>query len=89
MKIRFLFLAYSISRLLITKIIYIYQFFLIKKKDLEPAVRFGDKVLSNFSILGSFIYDFPIPKGKHVEIFELTFPSPLTSTDNSTSSNLI
>ena len=77
MKIKFLFLAYSISRTSITKIIYIYQFFLIKKKDLEPAVKFGDKVLSNFSILGSFIYDFPIPKGKHVEIFELTFPSPL------------
>ena len=49
----------------------------MKRKDLEPAVRFGDKVLGNFSILGPFIYDFPIPKGKQVEVFELKFPSPL------------
>ena len=49
----------------------------MKKKDLEPAVRFGDKVLSHFSILGSHIYDFPIPKGKQVELFDLKFPSPL------------
>ena len=49
----------------------------MKKKDLEPAVRIGDKGLEVFSILGSMIYDFPIPKGKQVEIFDLKFPSPL------------
>ncbi len=49
----------------------------MKKKDLEPAVRIGDKTLKVFSILGSLIYDFPIPKGKQVEIFDLKFPSPL------------
>ena len=49
----------------------------MKKKDLEPAVQFGDKALSHFSILGSHIYDFPIPKGKQVEVFDLKFPSPL------------
>ena len=49
----------------------------MKKKDLEPAVRIGDKILGTFSILGSFIYDFPIPKGRQVEIFDLKFPSPL------------
>ena len=49
----------------------------MKKKDLEPAVRIGDKGLGTFSILGPFIYDFPIPKGLQVEIFDLKFPSPL------------
>lgn len=72
-----LYLGYSLSRSLITKIIYLYQFFFTKKKDLEPAVRFGDKTLEKFSILGSFIYDFPVPQGKQVEIFDLDFPSPL------------
>ena len=43
----------------------------MKKKDPEP-VWFGDKVLGN-SILGPFIYDFPIPKGKQVEVLELKF----------------
>ena len=49
----------------------------MKRKDLETAVRIGDKGLGKFSILGSLIYDFPIPKGKQVEIFDLNFPSPL------------
>ena len=47
------------------------------KKDLEPAVKLGDKALKSFSIFGSLIYDFPLPKGKHVELFDLNFSSPL------------
>ena len=49
----------------------------LKPKDLEPAVKLGDTVLSSFGILGKLIYDFPIPVGKNIEIYELTFPSPL------------
>ena len=37
----------------------------------------GDKSLEKFSILGPLIYDFPIPEGNQVEIFDLKFPSPL------------
>jgi len=45
--------------------------------DLEPAVKFGDTVLSSFGIFGKLIYDFPIPNGKNIEIYGLIFPSPL------------
>ena len=49
----------------------------MKRKDLETAVGIGDKSLEKFSILGPLIYDFPIPEGNQVEIFDLKFPSPL------------
>ena len=77
MKVTFLYFFYSLSRFFITKIIYLYQFFFIKRKDLETAVVIGDKSLEKFSILGPLIYDFPIPEGNQVEIFDLKFPSPL------------
>jgi len=61
----------------------------MKKKDLEPAVRFGDKTLEIFSILGPFIYDFPIPKGKQIEIFDLKFPSPLIGASFKSEKNIM
>ena len=44
---------------------------------MEPAVKLGDTILSSFGILGKLIYNFPIPIGENIEIYELTFPSPL------------
>ena len=56
---------------------------------MEPAVKFGDTVLSSFGILGKLIYDFPIPNGKDIEIYELTFPSPLIGASFKSESDII
>ena len=61
----------------------------MRKKDLESAVRIGDKTLETFSILGPLIYDFPIPKGKQVEIFDLIFPSPLIGASFKSEKNIM
>ena len=49
----------------------------MNKKDLEPAVKLGDKVLESFFVFSPFIYDFPLPKGKDIELYDLKFFSPL------------
>lgn len=77
MKLEFLSFLYTSFRFLITKILYLFQFLFIRKKDLEPAVKVGDKVLGAFSIFGGFIFDFPIPSGQETMVFNLKFPSPL------------
>lgn len=60
-----------------TKILYFYQKLFFKKKDLEPAVKFGDNALSKLSILSNFLYDFGIPEHKSLEICGIIFSSPL------------
>ncbi len=47
--------------------------------DLEEAVEIGDKRLKQLNTLGSFLwYDFSIPSGREVRLYDLLFPSPLT-----------
>ena len=77
MRASFLSICYRTIRYLTTNLIYFFQILFLKPIDLEPAVKLGDTVLSSFGILGKLIYDFPIPVGKNIEIYELTFPSPL------------
>ena len=77
MRAYFLSICYRIARYITTTLIYFFQKLFLIQKDLEPAVKFGDTVLSSFGIFGKLIYDFPIPHGKGIEIYGLTFPSPL------------
>tara|TARA_Y100001970_G_C14243889_1_gene866687 strand:+ start:53 stop:1018 length:966 start_codon:yes stop_codon:yes gene_type:complete len=51
----------------------------MRKKDLETAVVIGDRALGSFLIFRKFIFDFPLPKNKEVEIYGLLFPSPIIS----------
>jgi len=60
-----------------TRIIYFFQKLFFMKKDLEPAVKIGDSALSSLQIIGSIVYDFHIPSGNDIEVFDLNFPSPL------------
>ena len=89
MRASFLSLCYRTIRYLTTTLIYFFQKLFLKPKDLEPAVKLGDTVLSSFSILGKLIYDFPIPDDKYIEIYELTFPSPLIGASFKSESNIL
>ena len=77
MRAGFLSFCYRTTRFIITKILYFFQRLFSCPKDLEPAVKFGDAVLSTISIIGAPLYNFKIPTGKDVEVFGLKFPSPL------------
>ena len=79
MRISILSLAYVSSRFIITKILYLIQFICLKNKNLEPAVKAGDKILGSFNIFGRIIYDFRIPNNIKTEIFDLEFPSPIVA----------
>ena len=61
----------------------------MNKKNLEPGVILGDKILDSFSVFGTFIYDFPIPKGKEVQLFDLKFSSPLIGASFKSQTNIM
>ena len=61
----------------------------MNKKNLEPGVILGDKILDSFSVFGPFIYDFPIPKGKEVQLFDLKFSSPLIGASFKSQTNIM
>ncbi len=47
--------------------------------DLEDVVEKGDQWLENLDrTLGRFLFDFPIPAANTTQVYDLTFPSPLT-----------
>lgn len=77
MRIIFLSIVYRTVRYFVTKYLYLVQNILGMKKNLEPAVKFGDSSLSNIFFLKRLIYDFDIPKNKSVEIFDMHFSSCL------------
>lgn len=77
MRIRIFSLLYRFSRFIITRFIYFYQKILIKPKDLEPAVKTGDQLLKAFFVFKKVAYEFKIPSDNQVDIFDLSFPSPL------------
>jgi len=79
LRIWFFSFLYRFVRYLITNILYFFQFIFLKQKNLEPAIAIGDRILGTFSIFSKIIYDFPIPKGKTVGVYDLEFPSPIIS----------
>ncbi|MBT4154103.1 MAG: hypothetical protein HOE56_00595 [Candidatus Marinimicrobia bacterium] len=69
--------CYRFTRFIVTKTLYFFQAILFKPKDLEPAVKLGDSVLSTISFVGTPFFNFPLPTYQDVEVFDLIFPSPL------------
>ena len=68
---------YRTSRYFITKLVFLLQKIFFYQKDLETAVKIGDKALGSLHIFKNLIYDFSIPKDSRVDIYDLTFSSPL------------
>ena len=77
MRIIFFSFFYKTTRLLVTSLIYLTQRLTFQKKDLEPAIKFGDFCLTALIPLKRFTYNFEIPNNIQVEIFNLKFRSPL------------
>ena len=69
--------CYRFTRFVVTKTLYFFQAIRFKSKDLEPAVKLGDSVLSTLSFVGGPFFNFSLPNGKDVEVFDLKFQSPL------------
>jgi len=68
---------YRLTRYVITNILYFFQKLFFLPTNLEPAVRFGDRMLGSFYFFKKIIFDFPLPKNSNVHIFDLEFPSPI------------
>ena len=77
MRANFFSFCYRFTRFLVTELLYLFQRILFKPKDLEPAVSFGDSVLSVFTPIGNPIFNYSIPGNQNIEIYDLNFPSPL------------
>ncbi len=72
-------LAYRIIRRFVIWVVYANQRIKGQQRDLEDAVLYGDQKLKGIdSYLGRLAYDFPIPQGIGVHLYDLFFPSPLT-----------
>tara|TARA_S200000501_G_scaffold378011_1_gene438641 strand:+ start:1554 stop:2600 length:1047 start_codon:yes stop_codon:yes gene_type:complete len=72
-------LFYRFFRFSSVYVLYFSQWFLGKPKDLESIIDFGDRNLVLIYQNVPSIYKFNIPSGIQVELFNLTFPSPLTA----------
>lgn len=70
-------ILYRLSRLLVTKCLYVIQFLFRKSKDLEPAMKFGDIALTTLNKTLSPLFRFKLPKNSSVNVYDLTFDSPL------------
>jgi len=77
LRILFFSFLYRFVRFTTTKILYFFQWLLLKPKDLEPAVNFGDRNLALISQIVPIIFKYRIPKNIGVEIYDLKFPSPI------------
>lgn len=89
LKIFILSISYRVIRFLTTKILYLFQRIFSKPKNLEPAVKIGDIALYKFQVIGKFIYDFEIPNGNSIEIFDLKFPSPIIGSSFKSNSTIL
>tara|TARA_B110000263_G_C15308362_1_gene511708 strand:- start:1017 stop:2090 length:1074 start_codon:yes stop_codon:yes gene_type:complete len=73
-------ILYRLFRYLVKIIVFGYQRILQKDRDLESIVDFGDKNLIRINkYLGSFAFNFRIPRGLEIELFDLPFKSPLVA----------
>ena len=89
MKIILLSLLYRSVRLLVTRLLYFTQKIFFMRKDLEPAVKFGDNSLARLNILSSYVYDFEIPSNRKVEIYGMEFPSPVIGSSFKSDPNIL
>ena len=89
MKIIILSLVYRFVRFLVTKVLYLIQKFFFMKKDLEPAVKFGDNSLARLNILSGSLYEFEIPSNNGIEIYGMKFPSPLIGSSFKSDPNIL
>lgn len=75
----FLSLIYRAVRRVVIGVVYGIQRIRGRQRDLEDAVLYGNQKLKAIdSSVGWFAYDFPIPQGIGVHLYDLYFPSPLT-----------
>ncbi len=75
----FLSLIYRIVRRVVIWAVYGIQHVRGRQRDLEDAVLYGSRKLKEIdSYAGWLAYDFPIPQGIGVHLYDLYFPSPLT-----------
>jgi dihydroorotate dehydrogenase len=66
-------------RRVVIRVVYGIQCIKGRQRDLEDAVLYGTRKLKEIdSYLGWLAYDFPIPQGIGVHLYDLYFPSPLT-----------
>jgi len=77
LRAQFFSLIYRATRFFVSNFLYFVQWILRKPKDLEPAVKFGDKALSTFSTIGSPFFKFKLPNHDEIDVYGLKFPSPL------------
>lgn len=89
MRIIILSFFYRFVRLTVTKLLYIVQKTFFMKKDLEPAVKFGDHSLAKLNILSNVLYDFKLPKQSNVEIYGMNFPSPVIGSSFKSDPNIL
>ena len=89
MRITILSFSYRFVRFTVTKLLYFIQKIFFMKKDLEPAVRFGDNSLARLNIFSDKIYDFDIPQHMPVEIYDMKFPSPLIGSSFKSDPNIL
>jgi len=72
-------LAYRIVRRVVIRVAYGLQRIRGRQRDLEDAVLYGDlKLKAINTYAGRLAYDFSIPEGIGVQLYDLYFPSPLT-----------
>ena len=62
---------------------------LFRPRDLETAVKLGDKGLGTFFIFKKIIFGFSIPNGNDVDIYGLKFPSPLVGASFKADKNIL
>jgi dihydroorotate dehydrogenase len=75
----FLSLIYRIVRRVVIWAVYGIQRIKRQQRDLEDAVLYGNRKLKEIdSYAGWLAYDFPIPKGISIQLYDLYFSSPLT-----------
>ena len=60
-----------------------------KPKDLEPAVKIGDGILGYVFIFKKIAFDYNIPKGCEIDIYNLKFPSPLIGSSFKSDTNVL
>jgi len=82
-------LLYKISRYIITNFIYLFQKLFSLPKDLEPAVKIGDSIISSTMLFKKVIYEFPLPENYRVEVYDLVFPSPIIGASFKSDDNVL
>jgi len=72
--------GYLLIRGCVTRGVYGYQKIMSKPQDLEPAIHIGDALIQGLykTKLHNLFFKFKLPKITPVQVYDLSFPSPLT-----------